>query len=64
MASYGRTLVWYSYHKLFLHQVALMQYQSTAELCRMVQSKEYMDVVQYKVSGLLDTHTYWTKQII
>eukprot|EP00092_Neocalanus_flemingeri_P025910 GFUD01028078.1.p1 GENE.GFUD01028078.1~~GFUD01028078.1.p1 ORF type:complete len:252 (+),score=87.76 GFUD01028078.1:54-809(+) len=43
---------------------ALMQYQSVADLCRMVNSKEYMEVVKFKVEGLLDTHTYLTNQII
>eukprot|EP00090_Calanus_glacialis_P013530 TRINITY_DN22201_c0_g1_i3.p1 TRINITY_DN22201_c0_g1~~TRINITY_DN22201_c0_g1_i3.p1 ORF type:complete len:191 (+),score=62.23 TRINITY_DN22201_c0_g1_i3:306-878(+) len=44
--------------------VALMQYQSVEEACRMVNSMEYAEVVKYKVEGLLDTHTYLTHQII
>ena len=45
-------------------QVALMEYRGLKELCMMVTSVEYMEVVRYKQEGLVDTHTYLTKQLI
>jgi len=44
-------------------QVALMHYESTEALCKMANSEEYMSVYEKKVTGLLDTHTYLTKQL-
>jgi len=43
--------------------VALMQYPNYKGLCNMAKSEEFMSVHKYKVTGLLDTHTYWTQQI-
>ena len=45
-------------------QVALMEYRGLKELCMMVTSVEYMEAVRYKQEGLVDTHTYLTKQLI
>ena len=45
-------------------QVALMFYKSTDHLCRMANSEEYNSVYDKKVTGLDDTHTYLTEQIL
>lgn len=41
-----------------------MEYSSTGALCRMVESAEYQAVMQYKLDGLQDTHTYLTTKIL
>ena len=41
-----------------------MQYADYEGLCSMVGSDDYMSVYKYKVTGLLDTHTYLAQQIL
>jgi len=45
-------------------KVALMEYRGVEELCVMVQSVEYIEVVKHKQEDLVDTHTYLTTQLI
>ena len=43
--------------------VMLVRYKTRAALCKMVNSEEYAAVVDHKVRGAADGHTYLTRQI-
>ena len=41
-----------------------MSFRNTAAMCTMVTSKEYNEVVIPKKEGLLDSYSYFTKQLL
>ena len=43
--------------------VTLVKYKTREALCKMVTSEEYAAVVEHKINGVADGHTYLTRQI-
>jgi len=43
--------------------VALIEYESINNFCRMAQSAEWRSVHHFKVEGYADTHTYMTTPV-